>query len=110
MNHNEEDRLSARLFASTWTTLYTVVNPLGDDGERYKKFNENYIVDKTFAAETRWHNIQHFLFPIIASQHYYLIHFDPLYERFDAIDNSSSVSKTEDKYGDVPKRLKENKD
>nr|GLL35869.1 uncharacterized protein LOC109155335 [Ipomoea trifida] len=59
LNHNEEDRLSARLFASTWTTLYTVVDPLGDDGDRYKKFNENYIVDKTFAAETRWHNIQH---------------------------------------------------
>nr|GMD89572.1 uncharacterized protein LOC109155335 [Ipomoea batatas] len=105
LNHNEEDRLSARLFASTWTTLYIVVNPLGDDGDRYKKFNENYIVDKTFAAETRWHNIQHFLFPIIASEHYYLIHFDPLCERFDAIDNSSSVSKTEVKYGDVPKRL-----
>nr|GLL27285.1 uncharacterized protein LOC109155335 [Ipomoea trifida] len=98
LNHNEEDQLSARLLASTWTTLYTVVNPLGDDGERYKKFNENYIVDKTFAAETRWHNIQH---------HYYLIHFDPLCERFDAIDNSSSVSKTEYKYGDVPKRLQQ---
>nr|GMC48059.1 uncharacterized protein LOC109155335 [Ipomoea batatas] len=105
LNHNEEDRLSARLFASTWTTLYTVVDPLGDDGDRYKKFNENYIVDKTFAAETRWHNIQHRLGCHIASQHYYLIHFDPLCERFDAIDNSSSVSKTEDKYGDVPKRL-----
>nr|GMC92218.1 uncharacterized protein LOC109155335 [Ipomoea batatas] len=68
LNHNEEDQLSARLFASTWTT---------------------------------------FLFPIIASQHYYLIHFDPLCERFDAIDNSSSVSQTEDKYGDVPKRLQQ---
>nr|GLL21792.1 uncharacterized protein LOC109175178 [Ipomoea trifida] len=31
-------------------------------------------------------------------------------DRFDAIDNSSSVPKTEDKYGDVPKKLKENKD
>nr|GMD87443.1 ulp1 protease family, C-terminal catalytic domain-containing protein [Ipomoea batatas] len=105
LNHNEEDRLSARLFASTWTTLYTLVNPLGDEDERYKKFNDSYLVDKTFAAETRWRNIQHFLFPIIAYEHYYMINFDPLCERFDAIDNSSSVSKTEDKYGDVPKRL-----
>nr|GMD74897.1 uncharacterized protein LOC109175178 [Ipomoea batatas] len=62
-------------------------------------------MDKTFPVETKWQNIQHFLFPIIASGHYYMIHFDPLCERFDAIDNSSSVSKTEDKYGDVPKRL-----
>nr|GMC97383.1 uncharacterized protein LOC109155335 [Ipomoea batatas] len=37
LNHNEEDRLSARLFASTWTTLYTVVDPLGDDGDRSER-------------------------------------------------------------------------
>nr|GMC97808.1 uncharacterized protein LOC109155335 [Ipomoea batatas] len=112
LNNNEEDRLSARLFASTWTILYTVVNPFGDEDERYKKFIDSYLVDKSIAMETRWQNIQHisvrdclFLFPIIASGHYCMLHFDPLCERFEAIDNSSSICKTEDKYGVVPKRL-----
>nr|GMD57195.1 ulp1 protease family, C-terminal catalytic domain-containing protein [Ipomoea batatas] len=93
LNNNEEHRLLARLFSSIWTTLYTVVNPLGDEDERYKKFIDSYLVDKSFAMETRciWH--------------YYMIYFDPLYERFEVIDNSSSVCKTEDKYGTVPKRL-----
>nr|GLL27138.1 uncharacterized protein LOC109155335 [Ipomoea trifida] len=85
--------------------LYTVVNPLGDEDERYAKFSDNYLMDKTFVVETQWRNIQHFLFPIIASQHYYMIHFDPLCERFEAIDNSSKVCKTDDKYGIVPKTL-----
>nr|GME04420.1 uncharacterized protein LOC109155335 [Ipomoea batatas] len=57
LNNNEEDRLSSRFFASTWTT------------------------------------------------HYYMIHFDPLCERFEAIDNSSKVCKTDDKYGIVPTTL-----
>nr|GMD45553.1 ulp1 protease family, C-terminal catalytic domain-containing protein [Ipomoea batatas] len=105
LNNNEEDRLSSRFFASTWTTLYTVVNPLGEEDERFKKFSDNYLVDKTFAVETQWKNIQHFLFPIIASEHYYMIHFDPLCERFEAIDNSSKVCKTDDKYGIVPTTL-----
>nr|GLL27117.1 uncharacterized protein LOC109155335 [Ipomoea trifida] len=59
LNNNGEDRLLARLFASTWTTLYTVVNPLGDEDERYKKFIDSYLVDKSIAMETRWQNIQH---------------------------------------------------
>nr|GLL42403.1 uncharacterized protein LOC109155335 [Ipomoea trifida] len=105
LNDNEEDRLSSRFFASTWTTLYTVVDPLGEEDERFKKFTDNYLVDKSFAVETQWKNIQHFLFPIIASQHYYMIHFDPLCERFEAIDNSSKVCKTDDKYGIVPTTL-----
>nr|GMC86880.1 ulp1 protease family, C-terminal catalytic domain-containing protein [Ipomoea batatas] len=105
LNNNEDDRLSGRLFASTWTIFYTVVNPIGDEGDRYKKFSDNYLVDKSFALETRWLNIQQFLFPIIASGHYYMLHFDPLCERFEAIDNSSSICKTEDKYGAMPKRL-----
>nr|GME15878.1 uncharacterized protein LOC109175178 [Ipomoea batatas] len=105
LNDNEEDRLSSRFFASTWTTLYTVVDPLGEEDERFKKFSDNYLVDKSFAVETQWKNIQHFLFPIIASQHYYMIHFDPLCERFEAIDNSSKVCKTDDKYGIVPTTL-----
>nr|GMD82664.1 uncharacterized protein LOC109191529 [Ipomoea batatas] len=68
LNNNEEDRLSARLFASIWTTLYTVVNPLGDEDERYKKFIDSYLVDKSFAMETRWQNIQHqaFLFKFLS--------------------------------------------
>nr|GMD34328.1 uncharacterized protein LOC109155335 [Ipomoea batatas] len=105
LNNNEEDRLSSRFFASTWTTLYTVVDPLSEEDERFMKFSDNYLVDKTFAVETQWKNIQHFLFPIIASQHYYMIHFDPLCERFEAIDNSSKVCKTDDKYGIVPTTL-----
>nr|GME06632.1 uncharacterized protein LOC109155335 [Ipomoea batatas] len=105
LNDNEEDRLSSRFFASTWTTLYTVVDPFGEEDERFKKFSDNYLVDKSFAVETQWKNIQHFLFPIIASQHYYMIHFDPLCERFEAIDNSSKVCKTDDKYGIVPTTL-----
>nr|GMC71114.1 uncharacterized protein LOC109155335 [Ipomoea batatas] len=87
------------------TEIPTIANPLGDEDERYKKFNDSCLVDETFAVETRVQNIQHFLFPIIASGHYYMIHFDPLCDRFDVIDNSSSVPKTEDKYGDVPKKL-----
>nr|GLL46266.1 uncharacterized protein LOC109175178 [Ipomoea trifida] len=105
LNDNEDDRLSSRFFASTWTTLYTVVDPLGEEDERFKKFTDNYLVDKSFAVETEWKNIQHFLFPIIASQHYYMIHFDPLCERFEAIDNSSKVCKTDDNYGIVPTTL-----
>nr|GMC84583.1 uncharacterized protein LOC109155335 [Ipomoea batatas] len=81
------------------------VDPLGEEDERFLKFRDNYLVDKTFAVETQWKNIQHFLFPIIASQHYYMIHFDPLCERFEAIDNLSKVCKTDDKYGIVPKTL-----
>nr|GMD82143.1 ulp1 protease family, C-terminal catalytic domain-containing protein [Ipomoea batatas] len=115
LNHNEEDRFSARQITIPISkvvcfNLDNFANPLGDEDERYKKFNDSYLVDETFAVETRVQNIQHFLFPIIASGHYYMIHFDPLCDRFDAIDNSSSVPKTEDKYGDVPKKLKENKD
>nr|GLL33573.1 uncharacterized protein LOC109155335 [Ipomoea trifida] len=83
----------------------TIVDPLGEEDERFVKFSDNYLVDKTFAVETQWKNIQHFLFPIIASQHHYMIHFDPLYERFEAIDNSSKVCKTDDKYGIVPTTL-----
>nr|GMD38006.1 uncharacterized protein LOC109155335 [Ipomoea batatas] len=105
LNNNEEDRLSSRFFASTWTTMYIVVDPLGEEDERFMKFSDNYLVDKTFAVETQWKNIQHFLFLIIASQHYYMIHFDPLCERFEAIDNSSKVCKTDDKYGIVPTTL-----
>nr|GLL44688.1 uncharacterized protein LOC109175178 [Ipomoea trifida] len=59
LNNNEEDRLSSRFFASTWTTLYTVVDPLGEEDERFVKFSDNYLVDKTFAVETQWKNIQH---------------------------------------------------
>nr|GMC60501.1 uncharacterized protein LOC109155335 [Ipomoea batatas] len=59
LNNNEEDRLSSRFFASTWTTLYTVVDLLGEEDERFKKFSDNYLVDKTFAVETQWKNIQH---------------------------------------------------
>nr|GMD63696.1 uncharacterized protein LOC109155335 [Ipomoea batatas] len=46
-----------------------------------------------------------FLFPIIASGYYYMIHFDSLCERFEAIDNSFVVAKTEDKYGVMPRIL-----
>nr|GMD34450.1 uncharacterized protein LOC109175178 [Ipomoea batatas] len=46
------------------------------------------------------------MFPIIASKPYYMIYFDRIMERFDAIDNSSTAAKTKDKYGVVPATLK----
>nr|GME13980.1 uncharacterized protein LOC109175178 [Ipomoea batatas] len=42
--------------------MYTVVDPLGEEDERFMKFSDNYLVDKTFAVETQWKNIQHHKF------------------------------------------------
>nr|GLL31166.1 uncharacterized protein LOC109171666 [Ipomoea trifida] len=50
MNNNEEDRLSAKTICFN---LDNFVNPLGDEDERYKKFIDSYLVDKSFAMETR---------------------------------------------------------
>ncbi|XP_019179980.1 PREDICTED: uncharacterized protein LOC109175178 [Ipomoea nil] len=101
LNIRESERGCTKFIASTWSTLYTVVDPQGDEDVRFGRFKAKYLEDKTIAADVMWHKILYFLFPIVASNHYYLMSISPLMERYDIIDNSSVTVKKENKYGYV---------
>ncbi|XP_019176284.1 PREDICTED: uncharacterized protein LOC109171666 [Ipomoea nil] len=101
LNIRESERGCTKFIASTWSTLYTVVDPQGDGDVRFGRFKAKYLEDKTIVADVMWHKILYFLFPIVASNHYYLMSISPLMERYDIIDNSSVTVKKENKYGYV---------
>ncbi|XP_019166741.1 PREDICTED: uncharacterized protein LOC109162486 [Ipomoea nil] len=101
LNIREGERGSTKFIASTWTSLYTIVNPQGDEDLRFMRFKEKYLQVKAIVVDIMWHKIVYFLFPIVASNHYYLLSVSPIMEMFDIIDNSSAPVKKQNKYGYV---------
>nr|GMC68121.1 uncharacterized protein LOC109155335 [Ipomoea batatas] len=108
LNQKEKARSSnspCRFFASTCVCLYTVVAPYGDDELRSKRFSERMDDEIRLTGGLNLEYIDLFLFPIVHSEHYYVLTINVKNKRFDILDNSSAESPKNEKYGDVPTTL-----
>nr|GMD81317.1 uncharacterized protein LOC109162486 [Ipomoea batatas] len=111
LNQKEKTRSSSspcRFFASTFVCLYTVVAPYGDDALRTKRFTERMDNEIRQTEGLNLQDIELFLFPIVHSHHYFVLTVNVKNKRFDILDNSSSDSPENEKYGDVPTTLRDN--
>nr|GLL42144.1 uncharacterized protein LOC109155623 isoform X3 [Ipomoea trifida] len=95
-----------RFFASTFVCLYTVVAPYGDDTLRSKRFSERMDDEIKRTEGLNLQDIELFVFPIVHSEHYYVLTRNVKNKRFDILDNSSAESPKNEKYADVPTALK----
>nr|GMC68360.1 uncharacterized protein LOC110922773 [Ipomoea batatas] len=87
------------------TILYTVVAPYGDNALRTKRFTERMDNEIRQTEGLNLQDIELFVFPIVHSQHYFVLTVNVKNKRFDILDNSSSDSPGNEKYGDVPTTL-----
>nr|GMD05896.1 uncharacterized protein LOC109162486 [Ipomoea batatas] len=109
LNQKEKARSSnspCRFFASTFVCKFDIVAPYGDDALRTKRFSERMDDEIRQTEGLNLQDIELFVFPIVHSQHYYVLTINVKNKRFDILDNSSSESPGNEKYADVPTTLK----
>nr|GME07165.1 putative ulp1 protease family, C-terminal catalytic domain-containing protein [Ipomoea batatas] len=85
---------------------YTVVDPRGDDEARLEQFKENLHHELQPVAHVKLPALDLMFFPMITSEHSYVICFNIKNQRIDVIDNSSKVVSSDQKYGKVPSDFK----
>nr|GMC82520.1 uncharacterized protein LOC109168900 [Ipomoea batatas] len=100
----------SRFFASTFTTvmishaisfiIHTVVDGSYDRDLRVGWFRERLLLDFELSPYGDFKEVDLMFFPIIRSEHYFLLCFDFRRYRFKIIDNSSSSKPKKDKYGE----------
>nr|GLL41967.1 uncharacterized protein LOC109175178 [Ipomoea trifida] len=83
-----------------------VVAPYGDNALRTKRFTERMDNEIKQTEGLNLQDIELFVFPIVHSHHYFVLTVNVKNKRFDILDNSSSDSPGNEKYGDVPTTLK----
>nr|GMD81212.1 uncharacterized protein LOC109162486 [Ipomoea batatas] len=111
LNQKEKARSSSspfKFFASTFVCLYTVVAPYGDDALRSKRFSERMDDEIKRTEGLNLQDIELFVFPIVHSEHYYVLNRNVKNKIFDILDNSSAESPKNEKYADVPTTLRDN--
>nr|GMC49034.1 phospholipase-like protein [Ipomoea batatas] len=84
---------------------YTVVDPQVDDAGRLKRFKENLHIEFQRVPHIKLSALDLLFFPMIASEHSYVICFNIKSYRIDIIDNSSKSVTNYLKYGSVPSDL-----
>nr|GMD55791.1 uncharacterized protein LOC108225702 [Ipomoea batatas] len=97
---------STRCFGTTYPCTYTVVDPRGDDADRLERFKENLHHEFQRVPHIKLPALDLMFFPMIASEHSYVICFNIKNQRIDIIDNSSKSVTNDLKYGSVPSDLK----
>nr|GMD79464.1 uncharacterized protein LOC109162486 [Ipomoea batatas] len=100
LNQKEKARSSSspcRFFASTFVCLYTVVAPYGDDALRSKRFLERMDDEIKRTEGLNLQDIELFVFPIVHSEHYYVLNRNVKNKRFEILDNSSAESPKNEK-------------
>nr|GMC69506.1 uncharacterized protein LOC109168900 [Ipomoea batatas] len=90
----------SRFFASTFTTIHTVVDASYDRDLRVGWFRERMAVDFESSPYKDYSEVDMLFFPIIREEHYFLICFDFRRFRLEIIDNSASLKGKKDIYGD----------
>nr|GMD03338.1 uncharacterized protein LOC109168900 [Ipomoea batatas] len=90
----------SRFFASTFTTIHTIVDGSYDRDLRVGWFRERLLLDFESSPYGDFKEVDLMFFPIIRSEHYFLLCFDFRRYRFEIIDNSSSSKPKKDKYGE----------
>nr|GMD60403.1 uncharacterized protein LOC109155335 [Ipomoea batatas] len=107
LNQKEKARSNSspcRFFASTFVCV--IVAPYGDDTLRSKRFSERMDDEIKRTEGLNLQDIELFVFPIVHSEHYYVLTINVKNKRFDILDNSSAESPKNEKYADVPTTLK----
>ncbi|KAL3641400.1 hypothetical protein CASFOL_016368 [Castilleja foliolosa] len=104
LNHNElyaAPTSPTRFFASTRTTMFTIVRPIEnwDLNEKQKRFNERMNEETDSYCQ--------FLFPILHSGHFFVISFNVKNFKIEILDNSNAQDDepTTTKYGTIPSTL-----
>nr|GMC46609.1 hypothetical protein DM860_007366 [Ipomoea batatas] len=95
-----------RFFATTYPCSYTVGDPQVDDAGRLKRFKENLQIEFQRVPHIKLSALDLLFFPMIASEHSYVICINMKSYRIDIIDNSSKSVTNDLKYGSVPYDLK----
>nr|GMC69146.1 uncharacterized protein LOC109168900 [Ipomoea batatas] len=80
----------ARFFASTFTTIHTVVDASYDRDLRVGWFREQLAENLESSPYEDYSEVDMMFFPIIREEHYFLICFDFCRFRLEIIDNSAS--------------------
>nr|GME20390.1 uncharacterized protein LOC109150699 isoform X3 [Ipomoea batatas] len=105
LNAREKSRgwgTPSRLFASTTTTVGTVVDTTGTRDERIKLFKARLDVDLRASHHVRTTTLDMYLFPIIQDGHYYVMSVNFNQYKFDIIDCNSKQMPNDKKYRDAP--------
>ncbi|KAL3618585.1 hypothetical protein CASFOL_037667 [Castilleja foliolosa] len=112
LNHNEQYAAPASpnsFFASTRTTLFTIVKPSPqlDLNQRQRIFNEKMKAEIDKYGQVRLDALDMFLFPILHSGHFYVVSFNVKNFKIEILDNS--ISQDDEplttKYGMIPLTL-----
>nr|GLL39484.1 uncharacterized protein LOC109155623 isoform X1 [Ipomoea trifida] len=102
-----------RLFASTNTTVDTVMTTSTPRDQRLKWFSMRMRAERRMTPHRGptpilgWGTIDMFIFPVIHGGQYYVMSVDMKHRRFDIIDHSSSQPSTKAKYGNAPETLQD---
>ncbi|XP_031094290.1 uncharacterized protein LOC115998750 [Ipomoea triloba] len=92
----------SRLFASTTTTVGTVVNTIGTRDERIELFKARLDADLRASDHVGTATLDMYLFPIIQDGHYYVMSVNFNQYKFDIIDCDSKQVPNDKKYHDAP--------
>ncbi|KAL3624904.1 hypothetical protein CASFOL_031572 [Castilleja foliolosa] len=95
LNHNEQYAAPTspnRFFASTRTTLFTIVKPSPqlDMNARQRIFNEKMKAEIDKYGQVQLDAVDMFLFPILHSGHFYVVSFNVKNFKIEILDNSSN--------------------
>nr|GMC84624.1 uncharacterized protein LOC109168900 [Ipomoea batatas] len=103
LNRREISRNSAaptRFFASTFTTLHTIVDTSHSREQRVKWFRERLLLDFKSCSHSDITKVDMIFFPILRREHYFLLCFDFRRYCLEIIDNASAPTTNKEKYGE----------
>nr|GLL24915.1 uncharacterized protein LOC109168900 [Ipomoea trifida] len=103
LNRREISRNSAaptRFFASTFTTLHTIVDTSHSREQRVKWFRERLLLDFKSCPHSDITKVDMIFFPILRREHYFLLCFDFRRYCLEIIDNASAPTTNKEKYGE----------
>nr|GMC89125.1 uncharacterized protein LOC109168900 [Ipomoea batatas] len=103
LNRREISRNSAaptRFFASTFTTLHTIVDTSHSREQRVKCFRERLLLDFKSCPHSDITKVDMIFFPILRREHYFLLCFDFRRYCLEIIDNASAPTTNKEKYGE----------
>nr|GMC92168.1 uncharacterized protein LOC109168900 [Ipomoea batatas] len=98
--HTKELGAPSRFFASTFTTLHTVVDTSQSRNRTVELFRERLYVDLESSLYSDFKEVDLMFFPILRREHYFLVCFDFRRFRMEVIDNNPSPAATKNKYGE----------
>ncbi|XP_019163607.1 PREDICTED: uncharacterized protein LOC109159949 [Ipomoea nil] len=99
LEHSKPRSAPSRHFASTFTTLTTVVDTSRGWEQRVVWFRERLMMDLRASPYENITAIDMIFFPILRCGHYFLLCFDFVRGRYEIIDNDSYPTAKVDKYG-----------